>query len=149
MITKTIQYLLHLFFLISRPLTIGVRGICYDEKSNSVLLVRHTYSNGWVLPGGGTGKNESTRTALRRELTEEVGLICNDIQIFDIYFNQTVSKRDHVVTYLVNSWTEKKIYERPKLEIAGTNWCKLNELPHDLAPCSRNALNKFKDNLYK
>ena len=31
----------------------GVRGICYNAETNSILLVRHTYSEGWALPGGG------------------------------------------------------------------------------------------------
>jgi 8-oxo-dGTP pyrophosphatase MutT (NUDIX family) len=145
MIKRLIQPLLHLTFLITRPLTIGARGICYDANSNSVLLVKHTYSRGWVLPGGGVEVGESAGTALQRELLEEVGLTYQATQVVDVYHNRSISKRDHVVIFLIESWVKHPQHERPSLEIADTNWFSLDSLPNCLTPCTRYAL----ENLYK
>ena len=136
MIKRLIQPLLHVVFLLMRPLTMGVRGICYDAASNSILLVKHTYSKGWTLPGGGVEVGESMEAALRRELKEEVGLLCKDVRVLEVYHNRTISKRDHVVIYSIESWTEQGGHELPKLEIAEIAWFKLNELPRELTPCT-------------
>ena len=49
------------------------------NKMGRVLLVRHNYGEGWLLPGGAVRKNEDCETALRRELEEELGI--TDISI--------------------------------------------------------------------
>lgn len=144
MFERLIRSLFHLAFLAKRPLTVGVRGICYVAHSNSVLLVRHTYSKGWVLPGGGVEIGEPVEAALQRELKEEVGLICEDISLFNLFHNRSISERDHVVIFLVNSWAEKADFERPKLEISGFEWFSLNSLPDELTPCTRYALKTYR-----
>ena len=118
----------------------GVRGICVNPENNSILLVKHTYSEGWVLPGGGVEVGESMLTALKRELSEEAGLECKSAKVLDVYHNSSISKRDHVVIYLVEDWQEERAHERPKLEIAETAWFKLDELPEGLTRCTEAAL---------
>jgi len=39
-----------------------------------VLLVRHTYSEGWYFPGGGVKNQETPKAAVIRELKEETGV---------------------------------------------------------------------------
>ena len=45
------------------------------DPSDRVLLIRHSFPDwtGWLLPGGGVEDHENQRTALLRELAEEVG----------------------------------------------------------------------------
>ena len=136
----TLQNILHLAFLFTRPMTIGVRGLCFDRRTNSVLLVKHTYSKGWALPGGGVEFAESSLTALERELSEEVGIACNSAVLLDLYHNSSISKRDHVAIYLVESWQEQPESKRPKLEIAEAAWFNLNRLPDRLTPCTFRGL---------
>jgi 8-oxo-dGTP pyrophosphatase MutT (NUDIX family) len=125
----------------------GVRGICYNPKTKSILLVKHTYSEGWVLPGGGVEVGESMLTALKRELSEEAGLECKSAKVLDVYHNSSISKRDHVVIYLVEDWQEEQAHERPKLEIAETAWFGVDELPEGLTPCTQYGVELFKPRL--
>ena len=62
--------LLHWSFLLTRPMSLGVRAIVIspDEK---VLLVRHGYVSGWHFPGGGVEVGETCLESLKRELEEE------------------------------------------------------------------------------
>jgi 8-oxo-dGTP pyrophosphatase MutT (NUDIX family) len=144
MLKKILRPFLHLAFLFKRPLTVGVRGICYDIEANNILLVKHIYSNGWALPGGGVEVGESAHDALLREVEEEVGLICKKTQILNAFHNNTISRRDHVIIYCVEIWDEVQSHIRPKLEINKSSWFKIDELPRDLTPCTLNAIEHFK-----
>ena len=147
MIKQFIQSVLHFVFLLSRPLTLGVRGVCCDLNNNKVLLVKHTYLDEWALPGGGVEVGESAKDALKREFLEEVGVICEEETGLDIYQNKSISRRDHVVIYLINHWTEKNTYDQPKLEISNVKWFSLSDLPQNITPCSNYALKKFIEHL--
>lgn len=140
MFKRLIQPWLHPAFLITRPLTVGVRGICYDPENRSILLVKHTYADEWALPGGGVEVGESTIDALKRELSEETGLECLSATVLDVYHNNSLSKRDHVIAYLIDKWRSEQTHTRPRLEISKTTWFTLDDLPPELTPCSHAAL---------
>ncbi|HVV65901.1 MAG TPA: NUDIX domain-containing protein [Rhizomicrobium sp.] len=44
------------------------------ERDGRILLARHSYVAGWLLPGGGVGRGEPAEQAILRELKEEIGL---------------------------------------------------------------------------
>ncbi|HVZ90597.1 MAG TPA: NUDIX domain-containing protein [Rhizomicrobium sp.] len=44
------------------------------ERDGKILLARHSYVAGWLLPGGGVGRGEPAEQAILRELKEEIGL---------------------------------------------------------------------------
>jgi 8-oxo-dGTP pyrophosphatase MutT (NUDIX family) len=43
-------------------------------RDGKVMLVRHSYVPGWLLPGGGVGRGEPAEQAILREMKEEIGL---------------------------------------------------------------------------
>lgn len=58
---------------VTKPDVRGVQAIPLTP-SGRVVLVKHRYTRGWHLPGGGQKKKEDARTAALRELREEIGL---------------------------------------------------------------------------
>jgi len=54
------------------PVDVGVAAIV--EQAGRVVLVRHSYKSGWLLPGGGVDWGEPPADAVIRELQEEIGL---------------------------------------------------------------------------
>jgi 8-oxo-dGTP pyrophosphatase MutT (NUDIX family) len=58
--------------LLLSPTDVGVLAMV--EQAGKVLLVRHSYKTGWMLPGGAVGRGEPPAEAVLRELREEIGL---------------------------------------------------------------------------
>jgi 8-oxo-dGTP pyrophosphatase MutT (NUDIX family) len=56
-----------------RPVALGACALV--ERDGKILLVRHSYVPGWLLPGGGVGRGEPPAEAVLRELKEEIGLV--------------------------------------------------------------------------
>ena len=90
---------LHTYFLMRRGLTLGVRAIVLSDDGK-FLLVRHTYTPGWHFPGGGVEKGQMAEQALRDELRQETGLqIAGKPIMHGLFYNNNVSRRDHVLAY--------------------------------------------------
>lgn len=121
----------HAYFLLRRPMTLGVRAIVLEEASQSVLLVRHTYVRGWHLPGGGVERGETVRAALVKELREEANVeLTGPAELFGVYRNLHASPRDHVVLFVCRSFRQTAP-RLPDREIAEASFFPLNALPAD------------------
>ena len=66
-----IRKVLHMYFLFTRPLTLGARALIYDKSSNAIYLIKHTYQQGWSLPEDGVKIGANELFALQRDLEEE------------------------------------------------------------------------------
>jgi 8-oxo-dGTP pyrophosphatase MutT (NUDIX family) len=120
----------HLYWRLSRGLTLGVRGIVLDEAGR-VCLVRHTYVAGWQFPGGGVEPGETALAALARELREEAGIRLDPAQaprLHGVFQNRFVTERDHVLAYVVRAFTRGGT-PVPNREIADAGFFPLAALP--------------------
>jgi ADP-ribose pyrophosphatase YjhB (NUDIX family) len=94
----------HLSFLMTRPMTLGVRGVVIGQHE-SVLLVRHGYVSGWHFPGGGVEVGETSLEALTRELKEEARVaLMGPPLLHGLFFNAKRSRRDHVAVYVIRDF---------------------------------------------
>lgn len=91
--------LFHMFSIATRAMTLGVR-IYGTNADGQVLLVKHTYIEGWHLPGGGVERGETMREAATKELNEETGFkAVSALELLQVYKNTSHSKLDHVALF--------------------------------------------------
>lgn len=132
--------LFHGWFLLRRPMTLGVRGIVHDAAAGTIFLIRHTYINGWQLPGGGVEVGETMRLSLERELSEEGNIeLTGEPRLISIHLNLHASRRDHVGLYLVTDFRQTAP-KMPDHEIAEAGFFPLDALPEDTTPGTRRRL---------
>lgn len=137
--------LFHLWFLLRRPMTLGVRGVIHDRAGNAVFLIRHTYVPGWQLPGGGVETGETFFEALEREVREEANIEIGAAPVLkSLHFNRRTSRRDHVAVYLIENWRQIGP-KQPDLEIAEAGFFALDALPEETTPATRRRLAEIFD----
>ncbi|HQX85944.1 MAG TPA: NUDIX domain-containing protein, partial [Aestuariivirga sp.] len=77
----------------------GTRTAVFDDE-NRVLLVRHSYGTGWLLPGGGVERGETLFESAKREIREEAGIIAQEEPVLQgICLNDELFPGDHVAVF--------------------------------------------------
>jgi ADP-ribose pyrophosphatase YjhB (NUDIX family) len=133
-----IRRFLHLYWRMKRGMTLGVRGVVL--RSDEVMLVRHGYTPGWHLPGGGVEPGETFEEALAKELLEEGNVrIKGKPRLHALFQNRHASSRDHVAVYVVREFD----YDgplAPSWEIQEARFFPLNALPEATTQGARNRI---------
>ena len=130
----------HIYFVLKRPMTLGVRALVLNEAEGTVFLVRHTYVPGWHLPGGGVERGETLMQGLVKELREEGNIeLTGAPQLFGVYHNSRVSARDHVAMYVVRRFSQTS-FRLPDREIAECGFFPLNALPEATTQSTRRRI---------
>jgi 8-oxo-dGTP pyrophosphatase MutT (NUDIX family) len=132
-----LAYRVYCFFV--RPLTLGVRVMMI--QNGKVLLVRHTYLDGWFMPGGGVKRRETLEQAARREAREEVGAQLNEICLMGGYTYYGEWKSDHNILFFSDDFT---LTGRHDTEIAEVRFYPLDNLPEKLWPGHRRRLEEYR-----
>lgn len=125
--------------------TFGVKALIVDS-ANRVLLVEHTYIEGWHLPGGGIGTKETPKAALMREVTEETGLVVTGEPIlFGVYSHKIHGANDYPLVYVVKHFNiQPKI---PCHEIKQMAWFTHDNLPSTATESTQKRLKEYFEGL--
>ena len=129
---------IHFYWRFARAMTVGVRGMVLDGEGR-VFLVKHSYVEGWHLPGGGVEPGETLLEALARELMEEGEIaLAGPPAMHGVYFNASVSRRDHIALYVVRAFHQER-EPTPGREIVAHGFFAPESLPEDTTPGTRRA----------
>ena len=136
---RLVRYALHRYWRVSRGMTLGVRAVVLDEDDR-VFLVRHTYTPGWHLPGGGVEPGETLLDALAKELSEEGNITLEGAAVLHgVFFNRHTSNRDHVAVYVVRDFKQSGP-RGPDRELAETGFFALSDLPVETTSATRSRI---------
>ena len=125
---------------LTHGVTLGVRGAVFDDRKQ-VFLVRHTYTPGWHFPGGGVDRRETVHDALVRELGEEAGVaLTGAAELFGVYVNNRLSRRDHVAFYICRQWRQDHLPKVPNMEIRDCGFFPIDALPDGTTEATRRRL---------
>ncbi|WP_282044888.1 NUDIX domain-containing protein [Roseibium album] len=134
--------------LLRNPYILGVRVIVENEKKQ-VLLVRHTYLEGWYLPGGAVDGGETLDKAAAREVMEEAGVIAAETpRLLGMYLNREATGRDHVGLFHLREWSKADSFLDPNTEIAEAGFFAPDALPDTLSPATGRRLDEFRTGSY-
>jgi len=85
------------YWWVWRPVVLGVRVLVTD--GNRVLFVKHSYRDGWFLPGGMPEPGESLVATACREVREETGIAVRDVTLLGIYSSLAAPESNHVAVF--------------------------------------------------
>jgi len=130
--------------LLRNSFTLGVRVIVEDENGG-VLLVRHSYLDGWYLPGGGVERDETLAEAAGREVQEEAGIIAVSApKLLNIYLHTGGTRRDHVGLFHLADWRRAETFLKPTAEIVEARFFAQEALPQGLSKATARRLQAFR-----
>lgn len=134
-----IRRILHAYWRWSRGATLGTRAMVIDGAGR-VLLIKHSYVDGWHLPGGGVETGETVLAALARELVEEANIkLGGSPKLHGIFFNKRASRRDYVALFIVRDFVQDGP-PVPNHEIIEHGFFALDALPDDVSRATRARL---------
>jgi 8-oxo-dGTP pyrophosphatase MutT (NUDIX family) len=126
--TPWLGRLMHFYWRFARAMTVGVRGMVLDGEGR-VFLIKHSYVDGWHMPGGGVEVGETLLEALQRELAEEGNIeLTAPPLLHAMYFHPVYSRRDHVALYVIRQFRQSS-QPVPDREIVGHGFFPIDELP--------------------
>lgn len=136
---KVVKPFLRAAYRQTRGMTLGTRSMVFRDSAQEVLLVRHGYAPGWLLPGGGVERGETLAAAALRELREEAGIVAEEEPVLHgIFLNDAQFRGDHVACFVLRRFREQGF--TPTSEIAEARFFPVAQLPDGTTPGTRRRI---------
>ena len=131
-----VRPMVHFYWRFSRGATLGARAMVIDGTGR-IFLIKHSYVDGWHMPGGGVETGETLLMALARELAEEGNIqLTAPPRLHGVFFNKRISRRDHVALYIVREFRQDAP-PQPNHEIIAHGFFAPDALPDDTSRATR------------
>jgi 8-oxo-dGTP pyrophosphatase MutT (NUDIX family) len=135
------RLLLQPFGRVSRGITLGTRAVVRDADGR-ILVVRQSYTNGWIFPGGGVDRGEAPVTAVKREVMEETGVrVKGDMGVHGLFSNHANFPGDYVAVYIANDFEDGTW--KPSLEITERAFMQPSDIAKDCSAGMRRRLEEL------
>ncbi|MNJ23728.1 NUDIX domain-containing protein [Pseudomonas sp. LF19] len=126
--------------IINTP-SVGVRAAIIN-KQHQILLIKHTYREGWHMPGGGLAPGETPIQGISREVKEETNLHIESAAVVSVLLNKWRSQHDYVILFKVIQFTGSPCINDPS-EILDIEWFNTNQLPEDITINTRRRIEEI------
>ena len=125
----------------TRGMTLGARIAAIDGESR-VMLVRHSYAPGWILPGGGVERGETVFEAAVRELREEAGIVAEEEpHLHGFFSNHEKFPGDHIACFVLRRFVRRPF--TPNAEIIAAEFFAADRLPADTTEGSKRRIGEI------
>lgn len=116
------------------------------QESQILLLRRYNtgYEDGnYSVPAGHVERDEGIREAMHRETAEEIGIqmLDEDLVPIGVFYRKSDSER--VDFFFACSKWEGRVTNREIEKCDELWWCDADNLPHNMVPYVRNAIERF------
>ena len=101
-----IRRILHFYWRFSRGATLGARAMVIDGAGR-IFLIKHSYVDGWHLPGGGVETGETFWRRWRVNWPRKaIFSLAARHSCTAVFFNKRSSRRDHVALFIVRDFRQ-------------------------------------------
>ena len=114
---------------------VGCGALIYSKQSHRYMFLLRTqkrHKNSWGLVGGGVEKDESVIAALRREITEEIGVDLSNSKVIPLEQFTSEDQRFVYHTFLIP--VDQEFIPTLNHEHKGYCWVPLDNYPKPLHP---------------
>lgn len=130
----------------TQPLIMCGACVILINDNNEILLHHRTDRDWWGLPGGAMELKESLEDTARREVYEEINLVCGELELLNVYsgpelyYQYPDGNEVYNVTaaYICSDFTGEIIVE--KTEGRAARFFDANELPENISHTIRPIL---------
>jgi ADP-ribose pyrophosphatase YjhB (NUDIX family) len=123
---------------VTRGMTLGVRAVVRDDQGR-FLVVKQSYTHGWIFPGGGVERGETPLESLARELDEEAAVkMTGQPKLHGLFSNHANFPGDYVAVYCVSEYEEGEW--KATMEITGRAFLARDEIEQDCSDAMRRRL---------
>jgi 8-oxo-dGTP pyrophosphatase MutT (NUDIX family) len=133
----------------TRPIIMCGANVIILDGNGRILLHHRIDNDTWGLPGGAMEIGESLEETAIREAYEEVGLVCKDLKIFNIYSGDKLYYKypdgnevyNVTATYFCKDFSDQIVVDESEGNDA--RFFTVNDIPEEISPPVRGIIDDF------